>query len=161
VQEPDRHVAGADLVAAVVHDEVGVGRAGHPLDPGRFGPLHVERRRHVVHGEELARALDRVTHEVAADVVGVVMGDERAGDAHAVSRRGLDELAHVVCRVDGEGVPGFPVADEVREVDHLPGDGIVAGEIAPREQLAEVQAIGHGRTLSGVANLAAHGDGER
>ncbi len=144
VQEPDRHVAGADLVAAVVHDEVGVGRAGHALDPRRLGPLHVERRRHVVHGEELARALDRVAHEVAADVIGVVVGDERAGDAHAVGRRGLDELAHAVRGVDGQCVSRFPIADEVREVDHLPGDGIVAGEVAPGEQLAEVETVGHG-----------------
>ena len=111
VQEPDRHVAGADLVAAVVHDEVGVGRAGHPLDPGRFGPLHVERRRHVVHGEELTRALDRVTHEVAADVIGVVVRDECAGDAHAVDRRGLDQLAHAVRGVNGQRVSRFPITD--------------------------------------------------
>ena len=77
-------------------------------------------------------------------MIGVVVGNERAGDAHAVSSRGLDELAHAVRGVDRQRVSGFPVADEVREVDHLPGNGISAGEIAPREQLAEVQAVGHG-----------------
>ncbi len=144
VEEPDRHVAGADLVPAVVHDEIGVGRTGHALDPRRLRRLHVERRRHVVHVEELARAFDRVTHEVAADVIGVVVRDEGAGDAHTVGRRDLDELAHAVRGVDGQRVSGFPVADEACEVDHLPGDGIVAGEVAPGEQLAEVQAVGHG-----------------
>ena len=144
MEEPDRHVAGADLVAAVVQDEVGVGRAGHALHPRRLGPLHVERRCDIVHGKELACPLDRVAHEIAADVIGVVVGDERAGDAHAVGRRGLDELAHAVSGVDDQRVAGFPVADEVREVDHLPGDGIVACEVASREQLAEVQTLGHG-----------------
>ncbi|MDQ1424269.1 MAG: hypothetical protein QOD72_1767, partial [Acidimicrobiaceae bacterium] len=38
---------------------------------------------------------------------------------------------------------GSPIADQVGEVDHLGGDGIVDREITPREQTAEVQALRH------------------
>ena len=77
-------------------------------------------------------------------MVGVIVGDERARDAHAVGLRRVDELTHPVRRVDGERVARLPVADEVHEVDHLLGDQIVTREIAPREQLTEIQAVGHG-----------------
>ena len=48
---------------------------------------------------------------------------------------------HGVRGVDDERLALLAVADEVREVDHLPGDRVVGGEVAAGEQLAEVQAI--------------------
>jgi hypothetical protein len=74
----------------------------------------------------------------------VVVRDERAGDAHAVGPRDLDELTHAVRRVDGDRLSRVSVADEIDEVDHLPGDEVVAGEVPPRQQLTEVQPLAHG-----------------
>ena len=88
-------------------------------------------------------ALDPQAHHLAADVVGVVVGHEHAGEAHPVGAEDLDELVDAVGRVDHHGLARLAVADEVREVDHLLRDPIGAREVAAREQLAEVQAISH------------------
>ena len=78
--------------------------------------------------------------EVAADMVGVVVGDEHVGEAHPVGAEDLDELADAVRGVDRDRLARLAVADEVHEVDHLLRDLVVAREVAAREQLAEVRS---------------------
>ena len=54
----------------------------------------------------------------------------------------VDEVVDGVRRVDEHALAGGPVADGVDEVDHLGGDRVVDGEVAPRQELAEVEAVG-------------------
>ena len=58
----------------------------------------------------------------------------------------LDELLDAVRGVDRNGLARLAVADEVHEVDHLPRDRIVTREVAPGEELAEVQTLAHRRS---------------
>ena len=85
-------------------------------------------------------------------MVGVVVRGQHAGDRHAVGLDGVDQVVDGVGRVDEHALAGGPVADGVDEVDHLLGDRVVDGEVAPRQQLAEVQAVGsHRATVDRVA----------
>ena len=140
VDQLDGDVADGDGVAAVVQHEVGLLGAGHPLHPRRLVALHVDR--HGLQGEQLADAGDRVAPHRPADVVGVVVGGEGAGQAHAVGVEDGEQALDVVGGVDGDGLAGLPVADQVHEVDHLAGDGIGRGDVPPGEELAEVEAVG-------------------
>ena len=91
-----------------------VGDLVHPL--GLVG-LDVDGyRRHV---EELADAGDPHAHHVPADVVGVVVGGERAGEGHVVFGEDLDDADRVVGGIDGDCLAGHTVTDQVYEVDHL------------------------------------------
>ena len=74
--------------------------------------------------QQLAHPADLVAHHVAAHVVRVVVGGERAGDAHAVGGGDVEDAPHVVGGVDDDGLAGRPVADQVDEVDHLPGERV-------------------------------------
>ena len=124
-----------------MEDQVGVGEAGHPLDAPRFVALGVDAGFDALDPEELTDSLDGEAHHVAADVVRVVMRREDAGQAHAVGPCDLDELAHRVRGVYHQGLAGLPVADQVGEVDHLPGDRVLTREVATGEELAEVEAL--------------------
>ena len=59
----------------------------------------------------------------------------------------------VVGRVDDHRLAGLAVADQVDEVDHLAGQRVVAGDVAPGEQLAEVEPRRRRRRVGGVAHL--------
>ena len=118
-------------VTAVVQREVGVGEPGRALHPLGFGALHMYRDRATVEGEELPQSLDRVPHDVAATVIGVVVRRQDAGEAEAVGREDVEERAHVIRGIDGDGLALLPVTDEVHEVDHLAGQGIALREVAP------------------------------
>ena len=133
---------GADVhdVAAAVAHQVGLAGAGHPLDPGGLVALDVDGHR--VECEQLTHATDLVAHHVAADVVLVVVRDQRPGDLHAVGGGDVEDAPHVVSGVDDHGLAGLAVADQVDEVDHLPGQRVAAGDVAPREELAEVEPVG-------------------
>ena len=137
-----RHAQAADVddvAAVVVGEEIrDAGGPGHPLC---LVGLYVHRYFAVL--QELAQALDAVPHEVTADMVGVPVGDEHARQAHVVAGEEVDEVAHAVGRIDDNGVAGLPVADQVDEVHHLPGDEVAVGEVAAGEKLAEVQAVAH------------------
>src|SRR5439155_7207972 len=141
VHERDAQVADGHDVAAVVEHEIGVEEPDAALDPLSLGPLHVQLHRDVVHREELADPLDAVPHDVAADVIRVVMGAERAGQSHAVGGRHLDELTGPVRGIDDDRFAFLAVTDEVHEVDHLTGEHVVTREIASREELTEVEAV--------------------
>ena len=84
---PDGH-----HVAAVVEGEIGVGQAGAALHPFCFRSLHVHRDRAALEREQLAQALDRVAHDVAAAVVGVVVRREHAAQAEAVGGEDVEQL---------------------------------------------------------------------
>jgi hypothetical protein len=100
---------------------------------GHAGPL-----------QQLGEPLQLEAHHRPADMVRVVMGDQHAGQVHAVGLDSVDQVACGVGRVDDDGVAGFAVADEVGEVAHLRRDHVACREVAAREQLPKVQAVGHG-----------------
>ena len=58
--------------------------------------------------EQRGDALDRVAHHRAADVVGVVVRGEHAGDRHAVGLDGVDEVVDGVRRVDEHALARSP-----------------------------------------------------
>jgi hypothetical protein len=62
-------------------------------------------------------------------MVGVVMGGQGTDQAHPVGLNDTEDLVDGIGRVHDHGVAGPPVADQVDEVDHLPGDGVVDGEV--------------------------------
>ena len=83
VDEPDRHVADQQLVAALLGREVTVGHPGAALDPLDFVLLTVDLQ--ALRIQELADSLHgRHPHEVAADVVRVVVSGQGAGHLHPI-----------------------------------------------------------------------------
>ena len=68
-------------------------------------------------------------HQAATDVVGVVVGGQRADQTHAVGLEHVEQGLRVVGRVDDHRLAGLAVADQVDEVDHLLGDEVVLGEV--------------------------------
>ena len=106
----------------------------HPRD---LGALDVDRTGLTL--EQRRDPLDVETHHRTADVVGVVVRRQHPGDPHVVGRRGVEQLVDRVRRIDEQALAGRPVADQVGEVDHLRGDRVTDREVAPRQQLAEVQ----------------------
>ena len=135
-------VADLEHVARRVHDQIGVRAAGDALHAERFGCLDVHLGRDVVAREQRGDALDREAHHVPADMVGVVVGGEHAGEAHPVGVEELDQLVDAIGRVDRDRLTRRPVAEQVHEVDHLAGDRVAGREVAAREQLPEVE-VGH------------------
>ena len=89
--------------------------------------------------EQRADALERPAAHLPPEVVRVEVGPEHAGQPHAVGRQDVEEVLHGVGRVDDDRLAGLAVADQVDEVDHLAGHHVAVGEVAAREQLAEVQ----------------------
>lgn len=96
---------------------------------------------HVDPVQQLGQALERETHHGAADVVGVVVGDQHPGQPHAVGLEGVQQGPGGVGRVDHHRVAGLAITDQVGEVAHLGGDRVARGEVPAGEQLAEVQAV--------------------
>jgi hypothetical protein len=81
----------------------------------------------------VGQPLQLEAHHRAADMVGMVMGDQHAGQVHAVGLKRVEQIACRVCRVDHDAVTGLPVADQVREVAHLRRDPVTLGEVAAGE----------------------------
>ena len=81
--------------------------------------------------EQLAEPFDGVAHHGAADVVGVVVGHQHAGQAQAVAGQHVEQIADPVGGVDHHRLPGLPVTDEVGEVDHLAGEGSPTAKSRP------------------------------
>ncbi len=74
-----------------------------PADPRGLVGLHVDGHRRQL--QQLAHPLRcRVPHQVTADVVGVVVGGQRAGQAHAVGGQHVEQPGDVVGRVDDHGL---------------------------------------------------------
>ncbi len=116
--------------------------------PPRLVALDVDGNIHAL--EQIGQTLDRVTHHVAADMVGVSVAHEHARKAHAVLGKQVEESPDVVRRVDDDGFARLPVTDQVAEVHHLTGERVLASKVASREKLAEVEPFvqvlggGHG-----------------
>ncbi len=132
----------AHHVATVVLDEMIGTHAGGSLDPRRLVAIDVDR--HVDAFEESGHPFDAMTHHRAADVVGVVMGRQHAGDAHTVGGGDVDEFVDAVGGIDHDALAGGPITDEVDEVHHLVGERIGRREIVSGQKLAEVDlVVGH------------------
>lgn len=139
VQQLDVDGADGDLVAVLVRGQAAHGNAGDPRDPIRFVGVDVHRDFDPL--EEFGQARQGEAHHRPADVVGVVVGDQDAGQVHTVGLERVDQVAGGVGRIDHDGVAGFPVTDQVGEVAHLLRHHVAGGKIPAREQLAEIQTV--------------------
>lgn len=158
-----RSVDQFDLDLADLHHITGV-VAGEHVGP-ETGRLRdeldlraLQMDRHVDPVEQTGDAIDLVTHHVPADVVGVIVGSEHADEAHLVCLQDVEQVTNVVGRVDDDGFTGLPIPDEVTEVDHLSSDQIPGREVSAAEQLAEVEASIHVRTLGSIGWRPRAGD---
>jgi hypothetical protein len=68
--------------------------------------------------EHLRRTLDVMAHQIAADVIGVKVGDQRAFQRHVVLRQRVEDGVDIPRRVDRYRVTRRAVADQVDEVLH-------------------------------------------
>ncbi|CAI7977002.1 hypothetical protein FRAHR75_20175 [Frankia sp. Hr75.2] len=145
VQQADVHRADGDHVVVAVLDELGGPHARPAPHPLGLVPLQVDRDGRAL--QQLADPLQLDAEGRAADVVGVVVGDQRPGQPHVVGGQHVEQVAHPVGGVDHDGLARLPVTDEVDEVDHLGRGGITHREVTAGQQLAEVQAIAHTASL--------------
>ena len=90
-------------------------------------------------------------------MVGVIVGGKHTGEFHVVGREHIDNSLHVVGRIDGHSLARLAIANEIDEIHHLPGQGIVRGNVTAREQLAEIEAIGCG----GISHRDSLAEGRR
>jgi hypothetical protein len=74
-------------------------------------------------------ALDGVAHHRAADVIGVIVRGEGAGDGQPVGGDQIDQFADGVRGIDEQALAGRSISDRVDEVDHLCCHGVVDGEV--------------------------------
>ncbi len=93
----------------------------------------MELRVHARKREQLGDTGDRPAADRTANVIRVVMRDEHSGEAHTVGGEQLDELGGRVRGVHCDRVAGLSIADEVHEVDHLPGDLVGLCEVSACE----------------------------
>ena len=91
--------------------------------------------------QQLGKSLELEAHHRPADVVGVVVGDQHPGQPHPVGLEGVEQIAGGVGGIHHHRVAGLPVADQVGEVAHLLSYRVGSGEVAPGEQLAEVETF--------------------
>ena len=103
--------------------------------------MAVDVHRHALALQQLGQALELEAHHRPADVVGVVVGDQHAGQVHAVGLQGVDQVVGGVGRIDDDGVAGLAVADQIGEVAHLLGDHVAGREVAAGQQLPEIEAV--------------------
>ena len=103
--------------------------------------MGVDVHRHTDPLQQFGQSLEGEAHHRAADVVGVVVGDQHAGQVHAVGLEGVEQIAGGVGGVDHHRLAGLAVTDEVGEVAHLLGDHVAGGEVAAGQQLPEVEAV--------------------
>ena len=158
VDQLDRDVTDLHHVTAAVTHQLGVGEMGDLLDELRLGGLHMHGHRRQL--EKILDSLDGVPHHLAAHMIGVVVGGDGSDKMHAIGGQHLEDSGHVVGGVDHNGLTGLAVSHEVHEVDHLLGQRVGAGDVATRQQLAEVQAV-RGLNVSHVPILAALGQTSR
>ena len=75
--------------------------------------------------EQLDRTGDVVTHQVAADVIRMKVGDEHRVERHVVGRELVEHRVDVPRRIDGDGAARRRVADQVDEVLHRPEEHLL------------------------------------
>ncbi len=150
-------LAHRDLVAAGVADQVGVGHARDFGDQVGLVILYVHRHRRQL--EQISDATDGVTHHVATNVIWVVVSAERPSEFHLVLFEHIQNALGVIGRIDHHGLASSTVADEIDEVDHLLSDRVGRSDVAPGQQLSEVQTIfGHGFTVYPTVSLESQHD---
>ena len=110
--------------------------------------------RHLDLFEEVGDANDLPAEQIATHVIGVVVGGQHAGEAHPFGREEGDHLVGSVGGIDCDGLADFTVPDQVYKVHHLASHRIAARDVAARQQLAEVQAVG-GHALIGSGDQSA------
>ena len=130
-------------VAGLVGLDVAAVQARDLDDPGGLQPVGVYRAG--VDRHQGGEPFDGHAEDVAAYMIRVVVRDQRAGDAHAVRRGGVDDALDVPGGVHHQALTGVAVTDEVHEVLHLPGEGVCLTDVAPAEELPEIER-GHGRS---------------
>ena len=81
-------------------------------------------------------------------MVGMEVGGQGADTAHVVGGQDVEQIVDGVGRVDDHRLAGRPVADQVDEVDHLPGQLVTDGEVAAGQQLPEVEPVAVGSARS-------------
>ena len=91
--------------------------------------------------EQVCDTRNVVAHDRTTNVVSVVVARQDPNHFHPIGLHRFDQPSRVVCRVDQHALAREPVTDGVHEVDHLGCHLIADREVAPREQLAEIQAI--------------------
>ena len=148
VQETDLDLADLEDIVALVGHEAVTAHARRALDPRDLVSVDVDRDLDLF--EELGDAQDVPAEQVTADVIRVVVGGQHADEAHPVGLEDVDHLVRRVGGIDGDGLSTCTVPDQVHEVHHLAGQGIVDRDVAARQQLAEVKAVaGHALIGSG------------
>jgi len=109
------------------------------LDPWDFRRLNMDGQVDLL--EEGSNALDGVTHHLAPDMVWVVVGGEHADRRHLVSVEYRQQVGDGIGRVHQQCLSGLAISNGIGKVDHGPSDRVIASEVPPGEQLAEVEAV--------------------
>jgi 2-dehydropantoate 2-reductase len=146
VDEFDADLANGDHVTGPMGHQVGLAHTGGALHPRSLVGLDVDGYRHLL--KQAGHTLDAMAHHVATNVIGVIVGCQHPGEPHVVSGEHLEYPGGVVRRIHHHRLTGLTVADEVDEVHHLTGNGIVAGDVTAGQQLPEIQS---GRRGCGVS----------
>ncbi len=149
VQQPDGHRADVDHVVMVMADQVGGADPGGAPYP--FGFVAVYVYRNLDTGEQILQAGQGEAEHVATDVIGMVVRDQHTGEPHTIVGKGGEDVVDRVRRVDHDRVPSFLIADQIGEVDHLSRYRIADREVAPGQQLTEVQTFDHGLKATAAA----------
>jgi len=119
VHERDVDLADRDFVAALMLDQIFFVDSRRAHDPLCF--VLVDVNRHLPFFEQRRDALDVHAHHRAADMVGVVVGGEHAGQSHFVVVDDLHDFTDGISRVDHDALASLPVTDQIDEIDHLLG----------------------------------------
>ena len=101
--------------------------------------LNIEEE-HLDYYADLA-AIEKVFNRFLDQITGKVV--YCADDSHAVTLGHRDEVGDAIRGIDEQDFTALAVTDEVGEVDHLRGHLVTDGEVAARQQLPEIKAIGH------------------
>ena len=109
--------------------------------------------------QQLGKALELEARHRPADVVGVVVGHQHPGQMHSIGLQRVDQIVRGVGRVNDHAIAGLTVPDEVGEIAHLLRDHVAGREVLPREQLPEIQAVGHLIRLCGRRLQSDHAGG--
>ena len=106
--------------------------------------------------EKVGDSVDAMTHHRTTDVIGVVMGGKDAGELHSVGLDDSQEFIDGIGRINDHALFADFVAEKIDVIDHLSGESVADREVAPRQELAEVEPVvcGHvdrlWRTLCGA-----------
>lgn len=156
VQQLDVDRADTDLVAVGVSGEVACRDPGDARNPLHLMFVHVNGYGNAF--EQICQTWQGEAHHLAADMVGMVVCDQDAGDPHPVGFGSIDEIGCRVGGIDDKAVACLAVADQVREVTHLRRDRITNGPITAGQQLAKVQTVcGHTSIVSAAVRRGGTG----